>query len=416
MLVLSLLMTITAGTAFANQGKGNSFKDINGNWGYQSILKLQELNLLNGYADGTFKPDNTLTQDELAVIIQRLVQMRQNSDNNQDVDLENDHNSDFNNNDSEGDTNDSYLKDVPGWAKKAVADGVQNNYLNLKRFHSQVQCDRLTAAIALAKALNLKPVTDFTTNPFNDRLKISDADYGYLLALYNAGYIKGYPDGNFNPNSLLRRAEMAKILDNILNNQTNDKTLPTWTTESAVTASSITSTSLVLKWAGASDNEQVIGYKVIYDLVSEPDVQQIKFVSFDKTTKITGLLPDNKYNFKVEARDAAGNWSNDGPSTQATTLESSDLESPTWPNGAVLTIDSSLSTPSSIDLKWPNALDNVGVVKYFVYKNDIKIATLDAGVNSFTVIGLDNDITYIFKVRAFDAEGNGSVSLSAQLR
>ena len=92
--------------------------------------------------------------------------MRQNSDNTEDVDLENDDNSDLNNNNSDEDTNDAYLKNVPGWAKKAVADGVKNNYLNLKRFHSQVQCDRLTAAIALAKALKFDPVTDFSVNPF----------------------------------------------------------------------------------------------------------------------------------------------------------------------------------------------------------------------------------------------------------
>lgn len=247
-------------------------------------------------------------------------------------------------------------------------------------------------------------------------MKINDEDYGYLVALYEAGYVKGYPDGNFNPNNLLRRAEMAKILDNILNNESNDKTLPTWADDSTLTASNIASTSIVLKWSGASDNEQVIGYKVIYDLVGESDIQKTKFVSFDKTTKVTGLLSDEEYNFAIEARDAAGNWSNDGPSIQATTLESSDVEIPTWPNDAELTIDPSTVTPSSITLEWSDAIDNIAVTEYVVYKNDIKIKTLDSKVNSLKVNGLDTDLTYIFKVRAFDAEGNGSTGLTAEYK
>jgi len=201
-----------------------------------SIMRMQELGILEGYEDGTFRPDGLLKQDEAAVLIDRLVQKRlnleaDNQDNEEDSDM---------------------VIGVPGWAKKSVLKGFKNNYINMKRYHSQVQCDRLLVAVELAKALGLEPVDpeDFDLNPFNfnDKKLISDEDYGYLLALYNTRYIKGYPDGNFNPNFFMSRVQMAKIIDNIFNGvgiDSSDKIAPVWPTNSDITASGITSSRVV---------------------------------------------------------------------------------------------------------------------------------------------------------------------------
>jgi hypothetical protein len=68
----------------------------------------------------------------------------------------------------------------------------------------------------IAKALGLEPV-DTSNMPFKDGLLISKDDAGYILALYQEGILTGSPNGNFNPNSAITRAEMASMLDRLLN-------------------------------------------------------------------------------------------------------------------------------------------------------------------------------------------------------
>jgi len=496
----ALVMTLFSGTAFASNGNGNGndkmkeFKDMKGHWGSQSVEKMQSLGILGGYEDGTFQPDNVLTQGELAVIIARMLDARGIEDFDDD----------------EVTVEDEDLSDVPSWAKDAVSKGFHKNYLNMKRFNSKVQCDRLTAVVAIAKALDLEPVTDFTNNPFKDRKLISDEDYGYLLALYEAGYINGYPDGNFNPNNFLSRAQIASIIAKLLNDGevvSDDETAPDWDSDSTITASAIGATSVKLTWSAADDDVAVVGYKVSYEvndvdkvkyvtartatitgLESEEDytftveakdaagnwsndgpsvdvttieavedtespdwdsdsaitasaigatsvkliwsaadddiavvgykvsyevndVDKVKYVT-SRTATITGLESEEEYEFTVEAKDAEGNWSDDGPSVTVTTLEDTiaDTTAPTWPNGAALTISASES--GIVTIVWPDAVDNVAVNAYKIYKDGQLIETMNQDSNSLNVSSLNADTEYIFKVRAVDAAGNLSTSLS----
>ena len=401
---IAMVMALFTGAAFANPGNGNGkgneknkeFKDMKGHWGKQSVEKMQSLGILGGYTDGTFQPDRALTQAELAVIIDRLLELRGEKQDGKWTD---------------DDDDDKEYSDIPKWAQKAVKKGIDKNYFNLKRFHSHVQVDRLTACVAIAKALELEPVTDFEKNPFKDLGLLNDEDFGYLLALYEEGYIKGYPNGTFNPYSLLSRAQMAAIIEKLLDqdNDSDDIKAPYWDNDDAVTATAIRATSVDLKWSAASDDVAVVGYQVAYQL---DGVKKVKSVS-GRTTTINGLEAEEKYTFTVEAKDAAGNWSNNGPSITITTLKeevAEDTTAPTWASGAVLTVSPAVS--GIVTLIWPDATDNVGVASYKVYQDGQLIHTMVKEANSVNVSGLSADTEYTFKVRAFDAAGNMSASLS----
>lgn len=400
----ALVVALFSGTAFAGNGNGNGkdkmkeFKDMKGHWGSQSVQKMQSLGILGGYDDGTFRPDRQLTMAELAVIIDRILDQREANDDEDVI---------------ENDDDDAELSDVPSWAKDAVSKGFHKNYFNMKRFHSHVQVDRLTACVAIAKALELEPVTDFTRNPFKDMglIKISDEDFGYLLALYEEGYIKGNPDGTFNPYSLLSRAQMAAIIENLIDQDdedSDDETAPDWDSNSTITASAIGANSVKLTWSAADDDVAVVGYKVIYEV---NDVDKVKYVT-TRTATVTGLVPEEDYTFTVEAKDAEGNWSDDGPAVTVTTLAVTvvDTTAPTWPSGAALTISASES--GVVTIIWPDAVDNVAVTAYKIYKDGLLIETMNQDSNSLNVTGLNGDTNYIFKVRAVDAAGNLSFSLS----
>ena len=50
-----------------------SFKDTNGHWAENHIEKLKAAGIVNGHADGTFRPDEPITRAEVAVIVANVL-------------------------------------------------------------------------------------------------------------------------------------------------------------------------------------------------------------------------------------------------------------------------------------------------------------------------------------------------------
>ena len=92
-----------------------------------------------------------------------------------------------------------------------------------------------------------------------------------------------------------------------------DTTPPSWSAGSTLTASAVTQNGATLSWSGASDDTGVTAYRIFQDGVP---VQTTSNTSY----AVSGLSPDTDYSFTVEAGDAAGNWSTDGPTTLVHTL------------------------------------------------------------------------------------------------
>ena len=442
---VAMIATISTGTAFAGNGdgkdnglhKGNGavkkqykeFKDMKGHWGYQSVMKMQEYGIFGGYDDDTFRPDQALTEAELAVLIERLVDYRLGKDADDDAADQIMQNLFYVSNNNGigwgagynwgpwggwGSWNNPFFYKVPGWAQKAVWRGVYYDYFNPNSFNPFLQCTRANAIVAIAKALGLKPVPVYTVNPFKDGKLIPDEQLGYILAMYLEGYISGNPDGSFNPNAVLTRAQMAVIIEKLLekwsdSDDDGDREAPTWDKKSKVEAVKVRGTSVDLKWTGAQDNVKVVGYKVIYKV----DGKKMEKSVTDRNVTIKGLEPGETYTFTVEARDAAGNWSDDGPSVKVTTNddddeeEGEDTEAPYWSNDSKLTATS--VTADSVTLKWPAAKDNTGIAGYkVIYKVDGKEKEVSVTGRTVTIKGLEPGVEYTFTGEAKDKAGNWS--------
>ncbi|MGE5381507.1 MAG: S-layer homology domain-containing protein [Methylocystaceae bacterium] len=189
----------TVNKALKEVSEISDYTDTKTHWGSQSIRKAKALGLLKGYEDGSFKPDATLSSLEATVIAVRVAENLSAGDTTTITT-------------TDADTDEDAT--VPDWSKPSVDKAKALKIINTNRFHSQVQASRAEAAIMLAKALKLEPV-NFTELPFPDVGSLTAEDIGYLLALQQAGVIHGSPDGKFNPNSSLTRAEIASMLANI---------------------------------------------------------------------------------------------------------------------------------------------------------------------------------------------------------
>lgn len=178
----------------------NKFKDVNEHWAKSTIVKMSAIGIFNGYEDDTFRPDDSITQVETVALVIRLTK---NDKVQNETEVKED------------------LGDTPEWAKESVQEAVYKGVINLNRFHSHKQASRIETAVLLAKALNLQPA-DTTNMTFKDGILISQEDAGYITALYQEGIIKGTPDGKFNPDNPITRAEMATIMERIVTQQTGD--------------------------------------------------------------------------------------------------------------------------------------------------------------------------------------------------
>jgi len=212
------------------------FRDATGHWAQNCIQKVQQLGLIKGYEDGSFKPDAAVRQVEAMVMVVNMAEIINVNSVTDETDLDeptandetidendvdetttDDETTDENSDDDSVSDEDENTADVPGWAKNQARKAAKMKVININRFHSEVQASRAQVAVMLAKALELEPV-EVDEKAFTDNLKISPEDVGYIMALKNAGVIKGTPDGKFNPNSAITRAEMAAMLAKVLEN------------------------------------------------------------------------------------------------------------------------------------------------------------------------------------------------------
>lgn len=88
-----------------------------------------------------------------------------------------------------------------------------------------------------------------------------------------------------------------------------------------------------------------------------------------------------------------------------------DQVAPQWTDGSQLAVSD--ITQTSVKLSWPVATDNVGVIGYRIYVNEVERETASGSTNEATIHKLTENTTYTFKVVAFDAEGNESEALTS---
>lgn len=182
------------------QAKKAHFSDTYRHWANQCIEEMAAIGLLKGYPDGSFKPDQKLSQAEALSLVMRIAADAAGVTINEDEAANEDQNE---------------LDKIPAWVRGDADKAAKKGIIKLNRFHSAVQASRAQTAVMIAKALELEPV-DTSNMPFKDGILLSKEDVGYILALYEEGIISGNPNGNFNPNSAITRAEMASILQRLL--------------------------------------------------------------------------------------------------------------------------------------------------------------------------------------------------------
>lgn len=171
------------------------FSDISKHWAKSSIESAVKLGIVNGFSDGSFRPDNKVTRGEFAVMISRALML-------------------------EGEDTETVFKDgntIPSWAKdhiaRAVAAGLIQGFAD-DTFRISEQLSRAQLAVIIARAANLK-LSDSSTTTFSDSADIPAWASKEVSAAVEAGLVLG-KDNRFAPNETSTRAEAITMIMRLL--------------------------------------------------------------------------------------------------------------------------------------------------------------------------------------------------------
>jgi hypothetical protein len=178
--------------------------DVTGNWAEPFIRVLVEKDIIKGYPDGTFRPDQPINRAEFAALLNRAFSL-------------------------EPATNTRKFKDVPKkyWAteviQKAVSSGFMIGYPN-GTFAPKQNITRIQSVVALVNGSKLEPNGTLDLNGvFGDAAQVPGYGQNALIAAtqrciavsqeYDSSKL---PGGNFGPEMGATRADVAAYIHQVL--------------------------------------------------------------------------------------------------------------------------------------------------------------------------------------------------------
>lgn len=172
----------------------SAYTDTEGHWAEKEITNLSLNGIISGYSDNSFKPDNNMTRAELVTVINRML--------------------------GNSEQNTKYVPDINAkdWfyseIRKGIESGIiQGNSEGYVRPNDLVT--RQEAVVMLQRAL-VPEATTTKTHSYSDFDDVSEWSKKSIETFLKSNYINGYSDNTIRPNAYITRAEVIKIIENIV--------------------------------------------------------------------------------------------------------------------------------------------------------------------------------------------------------
>ncbi|MDO5707144.1 MAG: S-layer homology domain-containing protein [Andreesenia angusta] len=175
------------------------FNDIEKHWGREVIQKLASEEIINGYLDGSFKPDNKITREEVATLIYKTMkkydQIEEYSGKNLFDDIEKRYSEEY----------------INTLANMNIIKGYEDG-----DFRPETNISREEFATLIYRYAKKEGVlNESKKGNLSDSDEISTWAKTPVAVMIGNDLIKGMSDGSFKPKNLLTRAEAAQLLFNI---------------------------------------------------------------------------------------------------------------------------------------------------------------------------------------------------------
>lgn len=168
--------------------------DIKGHWAQKNIDNMVQRKIINGYQDGSFRPDAMITRAEFCTMLAKYLAW--------DI------------NDKQPATGFADIK--AHWAGAYIEAcsnaGIVAGY-DAQTFGPDDPVTREQMTVILGKAIGIHASSELMV--FNDKGKVAEWAVPFVMAAVHEKIINGYPDNSFRPQGTATRAEAATILAKI---------------------------------------------------------------------------------------------------------------------------------------------------------------------------------------------------------
>ncbi|RXT13469.1 S-layer homology domain-containing protein [Ammoniphilus sp. CFH 90114] len=190
------------GKGLGNQIKASKqlkIKDIDNHWAKRTVELMSVLEIIKGYEDYTFRPQNNVTQAEAIVMVVKMLGI-------------------------EPSTNPSVraMPNVPAWALGSIDAAVKHGIVTQAQVNQPNKpATRMFIMQLMANALGAKTDVDIDKASlfFNDVAQLSQQERSYLVFAILNSLVVGYEDKTFRPNKPVTRAEMAVFIERLKNSK-----------------------------------------------------------------------------------------------------------------------------------------------------------------------------------------------------
>ena len=234
----TLGMTLATTLLSSSLALAVSFSDIEEHWGRKAIDDLVSKKIINGYEDGTFRPDNKITREEVAALICRMAfgevskPEDEKPEENAAEDTSKEENADKENTEEKSDSEkkeedkedknseESMFKDIEGrysteYIKTLAEKNIINGYED-GTFRPGNNISREEFGTILYRYAKRENLIDFEkTGKLKDSADVSDWAKEPIASMIGNGLIKGDTEGEFNPQNSITRAEAAQMIFNL---------------------------------------------------------------------------------------------------------------------------------------------------------------------------------------------------------
>lgn len=183
------------------QKENISFADIDRHWAREAIQFVVERKLFNGISETIFSPDTSMTRGMFATVLGRLAKANADEFKSQFLDVD----------------NDAWFAGSIAWAaENGIVKGVGNN-----KFAPDMPITREQLCVMIiryADFADLKLTDKVIETSFADSDSISIWAADAVSTAQRAGLIKGRDENKFDPQNAVTRAEVAVILQRLIEN------------------------------------------------------------------------------------------------------------------------------------------------------------------------------------------------------
>ena len=193
-LIIVALLIFSASAVYADF---SDFSNEDHAWAYESVSRLTQNGVINGYEDGTFRPQSDITRAEFAKIVTAAFKLDGGKKTFSDI---SDH-----------------------WAKEYIEKSSDMIYSPNEDYKPDEAISRAEIAYALTNILKLEKADGNLEDEFTDADTVNDDLKKNVFAAYKNGIIIGYENSEIRGNIPVTRAECAVLITRALDFGNSDK-------------------------------------------------------------------------------------------------------------------------------------------------------------------------------------------------